>query len=85
MKTSLQNNRWFAWGCVNTRLGDAFIEVFGTKQQMIDYAVQRCMGAHEYDRAGTNTKRWKIAYRRGWRLKRCRVEPLTNRGEHHED
>jgi len=69
--------RWQAWGCVNDRLNDHFAETFRTRAKMIEYATYRCIGSAEYNRAGTDAKRWGIAYRRGWRLVRVHVSALA--------
>jgi hypothetical protein len=56
-----------AWGLADPN-GDLWFETFAFKRRAIEFAVQRCIGAGEYERLGNDSARWQLAYKRGFRI-----------------
>jgi hypothetical protein len=71
---------WKTWAVVNHQRRDRLGETFRTKQQAMAWAVERVIVANEYHEAGTLSKRWRIAYRRGWRIVRAEVRTGADHG-----
>ena len=61
-----------AWGLADPD-GSVWYESFAFRRRAIAFAVQRCMGAHEYERLGNDSARWRLARRRGYRVIRVEV------------
>lgn len=56
-----------AWGLADPN-GSVWFESFANKQRAMSFAVQRCIGAGEYAGLMNDSDRWKLAYRRGFRI-----------------
>jgi hypothetical protein len=61
-----------SWGVMSPN-GTLWHEAFYNKRRAMAYATRRNIGAEEYERLGNDSARWKLAYRRGYRLVRVTV------------
>jgi hypothetical protein len=69
MNTKETKKSWGIW----SPWGGLWNEAFYNRQRAMAFAVERCIGAGEFERLETTEKRWKLAYRRGHRLVRVTV------------